>query len=91
MNMEWVKQWRRQRLLGMLPHVKQELIARVPEDPDIVKGLISKLKQDPKAMQILEDNSVTFRKHHPPSNPTAPSEISSSLLSPHPSPLLSAA
>lgn len=60
MNMEWVSQWRKQRLLGIVKHAKQEVLEQISTDPNLMPTLIANAKNDPLVMKVLQDNGVKF-------------------------------
>ncbi len=60
MDMSWVKVWRRKRILGMLNHVRTELIEQLKENPEEAAELIKRVKRDPEAMRLLKENGVSL-------------------------------
>lgn len=56
MNLDWMKTWRKQRILGMLPHIKSEL----KEHPELAVNVIENVKRDSEAMALLKKNGITI-------------------------------
>ena len=54
--MSWVKRWRRKRIEGMVPHIKEEVL----EHPELIGGLKESAKRDSRVMKLLNENGITI-------------------------------
>jgi len=60
MDMKWIKNWKRNRLLGLIPHIKDELKEEIQKDPELIDSLIASAKKDPEVMKLLKERGISL-------------------------------
>ena len=56
MNLEWIKDWRKNRTIGLVNHMKQELL----EQPELIDALVANARSDPRVVELLKKKGITI-------------------------------
>jgi len=55
---DWVSSWRRNRIRGLIKHMKGELI----DDPELLEEILASLHEDKEEQKVLESLGWTLKK-----------------------------